>query len=83
MRVIATIVLVLVLAWMLMNYLDNLPKPVPRPIEAELTEPREPEAVLQSSDRRYYSPIEKAKNTEDVLMEGVDKKREQIEAATQ
>lgn len=78
MRVIATIILVLVLAWMLMNYIDNQPKPTPRRIQAELTEP-----VLQSSEPRYYSPIEKAKHTEEVLMEGVDKRREQIEAATQ
>ena len=83
MRVIATIVLVFVLAWMLVNYVDNQPKQRPRPVETDLTEPGAPEAVLQSSDRRYYSPIDKAKNTENVLMEGVDKKREQIEAAAQ
>jgi hypothetical protein len=79
MRVIATILLVLVIAWMLVKYMDNQPKPPPRPVEVEFTEP----AILQSSDRRYSSPIEKAKNTEAVLMEGVDKKRKEIEAATQ
>ena len=83
MRLIATIVLVLVLAWMLVNYVDNQPKQRPRPVETDLTEPRAPEAVLQSSDRRYYSPQEKARNTEDVIMQAADKRREQIEAAAQ
>ncbi len=83
MRVIATIILVLVLAWMLMNYMDSRPEQPVQPIEAQLDEPRAPEAVLQSSDRRYYSPVQKAKNTEQVLMDGANKRREEIEAATQ
>ena len=46
MRVIVTVVLVLALAWMLMKYLDNQPKQVPRPIGVALEEPGEPEVVL-------------------------------------
>jgi hypothetical protein len=83
MRVIATIILVLVLAWMFTNYMDNRPKRTPAPIEADLTEPRTPEAMLQSTDRRYINPQQKARNTEQVLMDGANKRREEIEAATQ
>lgn len=83
MRVIATIILVLALAWMLMNYMESRPEPPQRPVEAELTEPGNPEPVLPSSGRQFYSPIQKAKNIEQVLMEGAEKRREEIEAATQ
>ena len=83
MRVIATIILVLGLAWMLMNYMDNRPKPTPQPIGVDLTEQRDRETMLQSSDRRYINPQQKAKNTEQVLMDGANKRREEIEAATQ
>ena len=83
MRAIITIIFVLVIAWMLVNYMDNRPAPVVKPIDVELSEAAPTEAEQQSSDRRYYSPQEKAKNTEQVLMDGANKKREQIEAATQ
>jgi len=83
MKAILTIIFILVAAWMLVKYLDNQPARPVQPVGVDLEEPRGPEPVLQSNDRRYYSPQEKAKNTEEVLMQGVDKKREQIEAAAQ
>ena len=83
MRVIVTIIFVLLAAWMLVSYMDDQPAKPVQPVGVDLEEPRGQEPILQSSDRRYYSPLEKAKNTEEVLMQGVEKKREEIEAATQ